>query len=184
MRRTLTIALAVLLAACASSPRRPATPLATREWPDVIASATMSAASGDYDAADRTLDNYAQRYPGTTEARETSYWRALFELDPANRAGSTHAAQQRLAEYLAAPADAPHREEAQVLRRIASAIDSTHAAYRTSLANADALRAAQSDQAVQRQQELQKEIQRLKEQLDKTTAELDRIKKRLAGKGP
>lgn len=184
MRRALAVALAVSLAACASSSRRRATPLATQEWPDVIASATISAASGDYDAADRTLDSYAQRFPGTAEARETSYWRALFELDPANRAGSTHAARQRLAEYLTDPTDAPHREEAQVLRRIAAAIDSTRAAYRASIATADSLRAAQADQGVQRQQELQKEIQRLKEQLDKTTAELDRIKKRLAGKGP
>jgi hypothetical protein len=184
VRRALVIALAISVSACATSMRRRPVTSAAQEWPTTLSAATAAATSGDYDEADRMLDDYAHRHPGTPQARETSYWRALLEIDPANSAGSTHAAQQRLAEYLADSTDLRHREEAEVLRRLVTYIDSAHAYYRAALTNAESLRAAQAAQSSERQQELQKEILRLKEQLERTTAELDRIKRRLAGRGP
>jgi TolA-binding protein len=167
---------------CATSVRR-SMPVSAREWLVTLEAAQRAAAQGRYDDADRALSTYAQRYAGSPEAREAVYWRAVFQLDPANPGRNPASADAHLAEYLSDTAGVLHRTEALTLRRLASTLDSLNRAHQTVIA-ADTQHADDAARAQQREQELEKEIQRLKDQLEKTTQELERIKKRLAGKTP
>lgn len=176
---------ALALAGCASTINHRSTmPLSAREWLATLSTAKSEAQTGHYDSADRTLTDYAQRYAGSAEAREATYWRAVFTLDPANTAGSPRAAEEQLDVYLADTATTLHRSEALTLRRLAAALDSLDRRGQAAATTSDSARADDAQKAQQRQEDMQKEIQRLKDQLDKTTAELDRIKKRLADHTP
>jgi hypothetical protein len=168
---------------CATTVHRSMPPEA-HEWIDVLGTAKEAVADGRYSDADRTLQDFMLAYVGAPEAREAAYWRALLTLDPANRGGNTRGAEKQLEEYLSDTASTLHRTEALTLRRLATTIDSLVLTHRISMSSADAARAEQAEQADQREAELQKEIQRLKDQLEKTTAELERIKKRLSEKNP
>lgn len=159
-------------------------PPAAGEWIDVLSSVKEAAADGRYSDADRELQDFMLAYAGSPEAREAAYWRALLTLDPANRGGNTKSGEEQLADYLADTASTLHRIEALTLQRLAVTIDSLVRTHRISISSSDAARAEQAERADEREAQLQKEIQRLKEQLDKTTAELDRIKKRLSEKNP
>ena len=183
MTRVATLVLALVLAGCATSTRR-SMPVAARDWITVLETAKSAAAQGRYDEADRTLYDYAQRHAGAPEAREATYWRALFKLDPANRGSSTRGAEEHLDEYLADTTSTLHRDEAVILRRLAAQVDSLSQARATVVTISDSARAAEAAAAQQREDELQKRVQQLKDQLDKTTAELERIKKRLTDKNP
>jgi hypothetical protein len=160
-------------------------PPPTREWVIALETAKSAAAEGRYDEADRTLYAYAQQYAGAPEAREAAYWRGVFRLDPANRGGSTRTAAEQLDEYLSdTSGHTLHRTEATTLRRLASSIDSLGQSHIQAASASDAQRSEDAEKAHQREEELQKEIQKLKDQLDKTTQELDRIKKRLTDRNP
>ena len=171
------------VAGCATTVHR-SMPPAAGEWIDVLGSAKEAAAEGRYSDADRALQDFMLANIGAPAAREAAFWRALLTLDPANRVGDTRSAEKQLAEYLSDTASTLHRTEAVALQRLASTIDSLVRKHRISISSSDAARAEQAERADQREAELQKEIQRLKEQLDKTTAELDRVKKRLSEKNP
>ncbi|HET7552427.1 MAG TPA: hypothetical protein VFK04_14150 [Gemmatimonadaceae bacterium] len=175
--------LLLAFAGCATAVHR-SMPQAAGEWIDVLGSAKEAAAEGRYSDADRALQDFMLAYAGAPEAREAAYWRAVLTLDPANRGGDTRNAEKQLEEYLADTASTLHRTEALALNRLAAVIDSLGRTHRISISSSDAARAEQAERADQREAELQKEIQRLKEQLDKTTAELERIKKRLSEKNP
>lgn len=177
------LALALGLGGCATTVHRTMPP-AAGEWIDALGSAKEAVADGRYSDADRTLQDYMLAYVGAAESREAAYWRALFTLDPANRGGDTRNAEKQLDEYLSDTAGTLHRTEALALRRLAATIDSLGRTHRISISSSDAARAEQAEAADQREAELQKEIQKLKEQLEKTTAELERIKKRLSEKNP
>lgn len=187
MRRLLAIAapalVALALGGCATTVHR-SMPLAAGEWINALGTAKEAVADGRYSDADRTLQDFMLAYVGAAEAREAAYWRALFTLDPANRGGDTRSAEKQLEEYLADTASTLHRAEATTLRRLAATIDSLGRTHRISMSSSDAARAEQAELADQREAELQKEIQKLKDQLEKTTAELERIKKRLSEKNP
>jgi hypothetical protein len=153
---------------------------ATRDWPTVLASAQQAADDGRYDAAERELQLFAERNPGTPQARESAYWRSMFLLDPANGGGNPAAALEQIERYLADSATfTPHRGEALLLRRLAAQLDSLRRST-TEVASASARTAADAATSKERETELEKQNQTLKEQLEKTTAELERIKKRLA----
>ena len=175
--------LSLALGGCATTVHR-SMPTAAGEWIDVLGSAKEAAADGRYSDADRALQDFMLAYVGEPEAREAAYWRALLTLDPANRGGETRSAEKQLGEYLSDTASTLHRTEAVALRRLAGIIDSLGRTYRASISSSDAARAEQAERADQREAELQKEIQRLKDQLEKTTAELERIKKRISEKNP
>jgi hypothetical protein len=183
VRRFVLAALMIVGTACASTTSvRRTMPTSAREWLAALTSAKAAASAGRYDDADRALYDFAQLYAGAPEAREAAYWRALFKLDPANRSASPRAAVEQLDVYLADSASALHVTEAFVLRRLAQSLDSlsqnrivTTRQPATAELPADDAAAAQ-----ERQQVLQKEIQRLKDSLERSTAELERIKKRLA----
>jgi hypothetical protein len=179
----LVASLALLAMGCASSVHR-SMPPAAHEWITTLGGAKAAVADGRYSDADRTLNDFMLAYTGAEEAREALYWRALFAIDPANRGGDTRTAQAQLEEYLADTGSTLHRTEAITLRRLAMTIDSIGRTHRISVSSSDAARAEQAEQADHREANFQKEIQSLKEQLEKTTAELDRIKKRLSEKNP
>jgi TolA-binding protein len=174
-------------------------PAPARDWPDVLSRAQHSAARGEFDAADTTLAEFAKRYPTSTEALETSYWRAVYALDPSNRAESIPGAIASLDAYLA---DTRHREhviEATTLRRLAGQLDALNrlaagAIAQAKDANATASMArALSDARIDApkpatpetpQTAADAEIKRLKDELAKANAELERIRRRLAQPPP
>ncbi len=182
MTRRALVAGVILLAACARALHRSIPPVA-RDWVETLSVAKTQANTGAYDAADSMLIAFASRYPTSAEAHETAYWRALFTLDPGNGASSPHVAIQRLDDYLADTSAHAHRAEAVTLRRLAVALDSLAQLRLTVNVTPEAAEhAADSARAAMREQLLEKDVQRLTDSLTKTTAELDRIKRRLARK--
>ncbi|MDQ6887125.1 MAG: hypothetical protein M3068_07490 [Gemmatimonadota bacterium] len=143
-----------------------------QEWVAALTAAQRSVLEGRYDDADRTLATFASTHPASPETRECAYWRGVFLLDPANHGMNLSAATTHLGFYLADSTRALHVGEARILRRLAASLDSLQQL------------AATSRKAGTADAELTKENQRLKDQLDKTTAELDRIKRRLASPRP
>jgi hypothetical protein len=192
--------LAAWMPGCAPHPpfRRPAP---VRYWPSTLAYAESSAAAGGYAAADSALVAFEARFPGTAQAVESEYWRALFKLDPHNVTSSPAAAVTAFDGYLALPDHSGHASEAAVLRRAAVQMSSMHGVAQTASEAADSAR-TQADSARAevdsvktarslRYRSKQEEVQRLRDSLDKvlgklaeTNQELERIKKRLATSPP
>ncbi|MDQ6828104.1 MAG: hypothetical protein M3081_04480 [Gemmatimonadota bacterium] len=176
--RRFTPALVVAMVACArgGTIETPVTaPAATysSDYPSIVAAAYRSALAGRFGDADTALSNYVKRHPASPESRDASYWRALFNLDPANKTGSTQRATEQLDRYLADSALANHRAEALILRRLAADIETMQAALE---------RARATPTTPTRDPDLGRENLRLRDELEKTSAELERVRKRLAGK--
>lgn len=184
-----------LVAAGCVSVSRPSylRPAAERSWPGTLAEANREAAIGNPQRADSLLARHAAAHPGTPQAHEALYWRAVFRLDPASGVWGARDALPLLEQYLANP-EAPRRAEAGALRRVADQIVSLNrlasaAAQRIQQpaatpgdANA-ATRAAEArgeNRAAADIQELEAEVQRLRAELAKANVELERIRKRLA----
>jgi hypothetical protein len=120
--------------------------------------------------------------PAETTA-DSLYWRAVTTLDPANKNGTLEAGVAYLDAYLASPGNLKHAKEAATLRSLARAAQQlarVEATLQTRVAAADN---KQSDNKA-RDEEMVKEIQRLKDELAKANEELERIKKRLATPKP
>lgn len=167
-------------------------PPASRAWPPTLAIAQAYAARGEFAVADSSLSAFAGRYPGTSEALESAYWRAVYRLDPSNRDLSIESAIASLDSYLADTRPHQHTAEARTLRRVAGELDRLNrlagnalaqqirdvnaaptARVSTSEPRPDAAKPAPDTAA-------QDEIKRLKEELAKANAELERIRRRLA----
>ena len=133
-------------------------------WPVALIAAQSDADRGRHGEADRTLREFAAEHPRSSEAIETTYWRAVFMLDPANTVATAREAGTLLERYLATNAPLAHRAEAGVLQRIAKAL----------AAPRETVPARQPDAA------REAEIKALKDELEQTKAELERIKKRVA----
>lgn len=171
-------------------------PAPARGWPGALSRARGFAARGEFDVADSTLADFARKYPTSEETLETSYWRALFALDPSNRTQSVSAAITSLDAYLADTRPREHVLEATALRRVAGQLDALNRLAASAIAQAKDANAAaaiakalsdarietpraSSDSASQ-----DAEIRRLKDELAKANAELDRIRRRLAPPPP
>jgi len=167
------------------------------EWTVALASAQSRAASGEFGTADSILAGYGARHPGTHEALETTYWRALFKLDPSNANASTPHVIASLDGYLRDPRPRDHVVEAGTLRRTAAQVetltkaaemasaqaktaanDAANAKAAAADAKADATKVDASASAAAADKDA--EIKRLKDELAKANTELDRIRKRLA----
>ena len=144
----------------------PAEPVGTA-WPNTLMAAHRAIGEGRYDRADRALVDFVTAYPGTAEAVEAEYWRAVVALDPANSAGSARDATTLLSRYLDSRLPLTHRAEATVLHRLAASLAETQ---RSGSAARTGVQSDASDA----------EVQRLKRELEETKAELERIRKRLA----
>ena len=161
-------------------------PAAEREWPASLAIAEARISEGRYSAADSVLGRFAARYPGSPEAFESAYWRALFSMDPKNSNASIATAAGYLDAYLVGLNPRKHRQEAFALRAIAGQIDDG----RSALALAQARDAnphvgavkidAPKSSAEPTATTSDAEIKRLKDELAKANAELERIRRRLA----
>ena len=146
-------------------------PAATRRWPQVYLAAQVAADQGRFADADQLLQTFVHDYQGSAEARECGYWRAVFLLDPANKAANTKDALAELDAYLAASPDARHHGEATTLRRLAM-----------QLLALDRALASQSSEA--RGKARDEEVQKLRDELQATRDELELIKRRLAAPKP
>jgi hypothetical protein len=176
-------------------------PAPDRALSPALATARGFASAGRWDSADSTLSSFAAMYPGTDEALETAYYRALFKMDPTNPHASLPAAMASLDAYLADRRPRQHAVEAQTLRRVAGEVDGLNRAANSALAQAkDATNVAKDAKAEAADAKdaaakaadtpataADAEIKRLKDELAKANAELDRFRKRLAtppGKPP
>jgi hypothetical protein len=176
---------ALALGACAQLPL--ATPNVQSDWDRTLYYARKDVEAGNYFAADRLIDEYVRLHPDGREAKEITFWKAVYTLDPANERGSLAAGIAALDQYLASTDSAGlYRNEAVVLRRTALAAQGATAGSGTGPPTALSS-AAGSDTAVVVTRTRDEEIAALKDQLAKTkeelakvSAELDRIKKRLA----
>jgi hypothetical protein len=162
-------------------------------WNDALGAAQADASRGQFDSADSLLAGFANRNPGTNEALETTYWRALFKLDPSNRSASVQQAMVWLDGYLTDPRTHQHMLEATTLRRVAGQLDAlnklaANASAQAQTANnvaASAKGAATEAKAAEANASAtadarDAEIKKLKDDLAKANAELDRIRKRLS----
>ena len=166
----LAVAVTLFAAGCVHRPKF-MLPAAERDWPAAYLAAQGAADRGAFADADRTLGDFAAAHPNTPAALESGYWRAVYKLDPANKDASTRDAIAALDRYLAAPNGA-HRGEATTLRRIAVQLSSLDRAL--SAQKPDEATAASRDE----------EVKKLKDELQATKDELDRIKRRLAAPKP
>jgi len=171
-KRTVLAAIALVVAGCGKQPVVTA-PTPAAGFANAIDAAREKVDAGDYVGADRVLSEYALRVPGTAEAREVSFWRAMYIVDPANRTASIAQGIRALDIYLASEGNLWYRPQAEVLRRTALVIQ--------------AVRQAQVPKQVNGRDTVfisrEEEVAALRDQLAKATAELDRIKKRLANPG-
>lgn len=177
---------ALMLSACAltrasSSPARPS---AREAWPGASVVAAEQVAAARYAAADRWLADFVAQYPGTREAASATVRRALYMADPANQTSTAHVATVLLDSALATSLDSASRADMRAVRRITLALERTAAvaggANPGSAANPGTDVSARPEDAKARDDE----VQRLKNELAKANAELERIKKRVAQPKP
>ncbi len=161
------LAAVLLLAACIRRP--PEEPIAVRIWPDALGDARRAVAAGAYPTADTTLARFARQYSGTEQAQESLFLMALFRLDPRNTTASPRDAVRAFDAYLATPDSAAHATEARTLRRLALRLDSL---------------SQPAAKPVAAEPARDEEIQKLRDSLNRTTEELERIKRRLAQPRP
>lgn len=179
-RAVLTLSCATL-AACATGQARLADPVevARAEWATALAIASQESSAGRHATADKALADYATRFPASGDAAEANFWRALYKLDPANATATPREAGQLLDSYLASPLIA-RRTEAITLRRLVSALEN-----RTAPANSSSLATPPKTEPPKPEDKVKDdEIARLKEELNRANAELERIRRRLAQPKP
>src|SRR5262245_51262299 len=162
-------------------------------WPSSLAAARSLALEKKFNAADSVLVRFATQYPSTPQASETAYWRGLFKMDPSNPNAALPTALSLLDAYLGSERAHDHIAEATTLRRIAAklaglahvaenaATEAKEASNTAANAKAEAARAeaAKGDAGKTEAPTPDAEIKRLKDELAKANAELDRIRKRL-----
>lgn len=181
MRAAAAALVPVLTLACVMRAAQPLSISATQDWVSALSFAQQSASAGRFASADSALAAFAQRNGGSREAHEVHYWRALYQLDPANRAPDHRQAISHLDAYLVDTLVVTYRNEARVLRALAVSADSlTQVARAAEAAAAEHRTAAAARAPSPREEELTKEVQRLREELERANAELDRIKRRLS----
>ena len=177
MRRLLLVC-AVLGLACVH-PRSGAQP-DEAGWIETLTAANVAAHQRRYEEADSLLARFMSERWGSWQAREAAYWRAVYLLDPVNPHASPREALPLLELYLADSTVVTHTQAARALWALATRQDSLRLALLEASAPPDTVVQTQPVQSPSpREEELAKEVAKLKEQLEQTTAELERIKRRL-----
>ena len=155
------------------------------DWDKALHNAQHAADAGNYFVADRLLDEFVRTHPDTREAREMAFWKSAYLIDPSNDQGSLSAGITGLDGYLSANPDGWYRNEATVLRRTAAVAQGV--ASRELAASDSSAATVVRDTIVIGSKSRDEQIAALKDQLEqskaelaKVSAELDRIKKRLA----
>jgi hypothetical protein len=170
------IAALCAISACATAPA-PAIVGSVDISQQLIEQAVVAMAHGQPAHADELLVTAAREHPDTPAALEVPYWRALLRMDPANPYASASDAVWLLDLYLSAQEPVRHRAEAIALRRVGRALDSLQSLAAIAPVTPEAAGPA-------RRQELEREVARLREALEKSNAELERIRRRLAAPPP
>jgi hypothetical protein len=186
MKKALQVLISSLaLAACAHV--QPIDPPLQTDWDRTLSRARRDIGAGNYYAADRILDDFVREHPGTPEAREITFWKAAYLIDPANERGSLAGGIAVLDAYLAADSAGLYREQAAILRRMAALAQGMANPPTTGVEPNSAPPAVAKDTGVVASKSKDEQIALLKDQLAKSkddlakaNAELDRIKKRLA----
>ena len=177
LRRASVLAVLLLGSGCATTqPPAAQARAATAEsdWPAVYTKAMTDARESRLSEADRALAEFAQRYPGSPEAIEVPYWRALIKLDPSNPT-ALRESLATLDTYLANAPAGLHRMEAASMRRLGVTLEARNAA----------LAAVPPASVVPPEDKLhEEELVRLRDELTKANAELARIRRRLARPRP
>lgn len=152
---------------------------------ETLRQADREAVAMRFGVADRLLADFAAAHLDTPEAVETAFWRAVFKLDTANQTGSRREAIALLDGYLNPSRIVAHRGAALALRHLAS-VDRTVvvAAPPTAAAPASPAPATPATQPSARSDVSAEEVQRLRDELAKANAELERIRKRLSQPNP
>ena len=155
------------------------------DWNRTLYYARRDVDGGNYFAADKILDEFVRIHPGTREAREITFWKAAYLIDPANERGSLNGGIAALDAYLATDSSGSYRQEAILLRRTAAV--AAGVASQTQPAPTDSAPVAPIRDTViivkSRDEQiaaLKEQLAKSKEELAKVSAELERIKKRLA----
>lgn len=149
-------------------------------WRTTLDSAQRLASDSQYAAADSLLTAFESSAPNTPEANEATFWRGVFLLAPQHTDSSLRGAAQAFDQYLGSGATA-HRAEAVALQRTTHMLDSlTKVRTLDSLPAVHLVVSDDSTKSTAREQELSKTVKQLQDSLNKTTAELERIKKRLS----
>jgi hypothetical protein len=175
----------LMLAGCSTlrhrSPSQPTvlvngTPPAMLAWGDALDSVRVAVRAKRFADADSLLTRFSEQHTGTASAGESLFWRAILRLDPDNRGASPRDALRAVDAYLAGGPLQRHYYEARVLRRTVSLLDSLDTIRNVSVSTDSATAA--------RDKARDDELARLKLELEKVTAELDRIKRRLVSPRP
>lgn len=164
------------------------------DWNRTRAETRRNVEAGNYYAADRLLAEFARVHPNTREARESAFWRAAYQIDPANRLGSLETGVAALDAYLANEPEGWYRNEAAILRRtaiaargLAAGASRAWAPTRDTVVVVTQPRDTPPPQQRSRDEEiaeLRSQLARSKTELAQANAELERIKKRLANPSP
>jgi hypothetical protein len=163
--------IAVLATGCSSRSKAPSAPAPAQAYAEVLKDAEERVQKGDHAGADRILADFALKLPGTEEATEIAFWRALYMVDPANKRTSIPEGIRALDIYLATPGTRWYRSQAEVLRRTAQSVQALRTATQAQP------RVVGRDTVFVTREE---EIAVLRDQLAKANAELERIRRRLA----
>jgi hypothetical protein len=141
-------------------------------WVGTLIAARAAADSGRFATADSILSAFEQAETSSPDVSESAFWRAMLRADPRNPAFSPTEARAALEAYLTTP-DAQRRTEATVMLRMLALSDSLRSAL-----------AAQKFASDARDRTRDEELQKLRDDLQRTQAELDRIKRRLGPPRP
>lgn len=182
MRPRLTLLAAVLLAAACAS--RPIVPGSTRRaWNNALAQAEQYAAAGRFIAADSVLQRFTTEHPRSADTLSALYFRGLYHADPLNPVPDGVAEAVLLFDrYLAGVPPQPLRYEAQAVRRLAE-LRAQPPVVRVDtvlVVDSGAVRAAVAREAEARERVHAEQTQLLRDSLTRATAELERIRRRLA----
>jgi hypothetical protein len=158
------------------------------DWNRTLSYARQDVDSGNYFAADKLLDEFIRIHPDTREAREITFWKAAYLLDPANPLGSLSSGIAGLDGYLSANPGGWYRNEATLLKRTAAVAEAVANGARFAAATTDSSAPPVVKDTVivvskSRDEQiaaLRDQLAQSKAELAKVSAELDRIKKRLA----
>ena len=141
-------------------------------WLATFAAVQAAVDSGRFSAADSILAEFDRTEATARDSSESAFWRALLKSDPRNPAFTPAGARAALEAY-AATDHSRHQTEVAVLLRLLTASDSLRALQSTQRTATEARDKARDE-----------EMQRLRDDLARTQAELDRIKRRLAPPKP
>ena len=139
-------------------------------WVATAAAARAAMDRGQFAAADSILAAFERAEPDSPDSSESAFWRVMVRADPRNPAFSPADARAAIEGYLANPGSR-RRTEASVMLHMLALSDSLRVAQATQRSAAEARDRARED-----------EMQKLRDDLQRAQAELDRIKRRLGSK--